>query len=220
MCRFLLAESERPFNPQDLVHQFAKMSKASKAYDGDWQGDGGGVAWLEEGVWRVERSINPFWESLDQYASIPATNQVVMHARSASFPEHKGVVGYNQPYIAGKYAFVFNGLLKDVKFPYPLEGTIGAQKIWSLLQIFLADNPPVESIKITVELLNEHSRVIQALNIGLSDGDHIYMYSQYNSHPDYYNLRIYEANGMNIVCSEGLEGMDFELAETSQVLEF
>lgn len=220
MCRFLLAESEKPFQPQELVHKFAEMSRQSKSYDGDWQGDGAGIAWFEDGMWRVSTSLNPFWSNVDEYSNLPPTNQVVMHARSASFPQHKGLSEYNQPYIQGKYAFVFNGLLKGVNLPFHVEGKIGAQKIWSLLQKFLADNPPMEALQISVELLNEYSREIQALNLGLADGTNIYSYTQFGSHPEYYNLRIYETPEMNIVCSEGLEGMDFVKAAQSTVLQY
>ncbi|OGK48114.1 hypothetical protein A3A93_06595 [Candidatus Roizmanbacteria bacterium RIFCSPLOWO2_01_FULL_38_12] len=217
MCRFLLAESERPFNPENLISKFATMAKSSHAYDGDWQGDGCGVAWLEDGIWRVRTSVLPFWDNLEQFVDLPATNHVVMHARSASFPQDKGIVAYNQPYVNGRYAFVFNGLLKGVNLPFRVEGRIGAQKIWSLLQKFLADNPPRESLEITVDLLNEHSREIQALNIGLCDEENIYYYSQYGEHPDYYNLRIQRSKDVNIVCSEDLECMSFEKVETGKV---
>ncbi len=220
MCRFLLAESEQPFQPQELVHKFAEMSRQSKSYDGDWQGDGGGISWFANNEWQGMTSLNPFWENADTFSQIPDTKQVVMHARSASFPDQKGILEYNQPYIAGKYAFVFNGMLKGVALPYRLDGKIGAQKIWSLVQKYLEDNSPVESLQKTVDLLNKHTREIQALNLGLADGTNIYSYTQFGSHPEYYNLRIYETPEMNIVCSEGLEGMDFVKAAQSTVLQY
>lgn len=218
MCRFLLAKSEDKFNPKPLLEKFAKMSEASKAYDGDWQGDGCGVSWLDNEKWQTTTSIKPIWESAEIFSDIPETQQLVIHARSASFPKHKGVLEYNQPYVYKNYAFVFNGLLKGVALPYPLEGTIGAQKIWSLLQRLLADNSPEDSLGKAVELLNNHSREIQALNIGLSDGNHIYTYSQYNSHADYYNLQVHESTDLNVLCSESLEGMVFRPIKTNKVL--
>jgi len=217
MCRFLLAESEKPFEPQELVHAFAGMSEKSKAYDGDWQGDGSGIAWFQNGNWEVATSIEPFWESLERFSAVPETTHVVMHARSASFEKHKGVLEYNQPYISGKYAFVFNGLLKGVSFPYPLEGTIGAQKIWSLLQRYLEEHSPIDAIQKSVEMLNKHTKRIQALNIGLSDGEQVYSYTQFDDHEDYYNLQVSRSEDMNMVCSEGLEGFSFEKAKPEQV---
>ena len=217
MCRFLLAKSEKSFNPNSLIKKFAEMSKASKAYDGDSQGDGCGVSWMDKGKWQTKTSIKPIWESTTLFSDIPSTTNVIVHARSASFPKHKGVLEYNQPYVYKNYAFVFNGLLKGVALPYQLEGTIGAQKIWSLLKKFLVAFSPNESLLRTVDILNKHTKTIQALNIGLSDRENIYFYCQYNSHPHYYNLRVHTSDDMKVVCSEDLPGMKFEKIERSMV---
>lgn len=218
MCRFLLARSKEKFNAVPLLEKFSMMSKKSKAYDGDWQGDGCGVSWLENNEWKIKTSINPIWETVEQFSNIPQTTHVVIHARSASFPQHKGILEYNQPYVWKNYAFVFNGLLKGVALPYHLAGTIGAQKIWSLLKKFLAAYPPQLALQKTVDTLNKHTREIQALNIGISDSNRIYMYSQFNSHSDYYNLRTYEANDLKIICSEDLDGISFKKAETGKII--
>ncbi len=218
MCRFLLAKSENKFDPKPLLDKFAKMSKGSKSYDGDSQGDGCGASYLNHGKWQTKTSIKPMWESTEIFSDIPETHQVVAHARSASFPQHKGILEYNQPYVYKNYAFVFNGLLKGVALPYPLEGTIGAQKIWSLLKKFLAVYSPNESLLRTVEILNKNTKIIQALNIGLSDGENIYLYCQYDSYPDYYRLRSHQIDDLIIVCSEPLEGMEFRSIETKKVL--
>jgi predicted glutamine amidotransferase len=194
------------------------MSEKSKAYDGDWQGDGCGISWLENDEWKVKTSIDPFWKNLENFSKIPLTNQILMHARSASFPQHKGIIEYNQPYIWKNYSFVFNGFLKGVALPYQLEGKIGAQKIWSLLQKFLKERSPVEALQETVTILNKHTREIQAINLGLSDSKNFYVYSQYNSHPDYYNVRIYKDQYMQIICSEDLPNMNFEKAETKKII--
>ena len=218
MCRFLLAKSKNKFDPKPLFEKFAGMSKESKSYDGDWQGDGCGASWLDKGKWQTKTSIKPIWKSTEIFSEIPETSQLIVHARSASFPKHKGVLEYNQPYVYKNYAFVFNGLLKGVSLPYQLEGTIGAQKIWSLLKKFLVAFSPNESLLRTVDILNKHTREIQALNIGLSDGDEIYIYTQFGKHPDYYQLRSHQKDDLIIVCSESLEGMEFRPIETKRVL--
>lgn len=218
MCRFLLARSKEPFNAVPLLEKFAFMSKKSKAYDGDWQGDGCGISWLKNNEWKIKTSIDPIWENVEKFSDLPETNHVVIHARSASFPEHKGILEYNQPYIFENYSFVFNGLLKGVALPYQLDGKIGAQKIWSLIKKYLPDNSVEDSIKKAIEVLNKHTREIQALNIGISDSNNLYMYSQYNSHPEYYNLRIYLAPDIKIISSEDLNGYKFEKIETKKII--
>lgn len=212
-----MAKSEKPFDAVPLLEKFAAMAKKSKAYDGDWQGDGGGVAWVEKNEWKVRKSMSPIWESIDSFSDLPSINYIVMHARSASFPQHKNNIEYNQPFIYKNYAFVFNGLLKGVTLPYQLEGTIGVQKIWSLLQKFLKDYSPKESLKKTVKTLNNHTRIVQALNIGLADKKNFFAFTQFNSYPDYYNLRINHGAEISVICSEEIEGVKFEKIDKEKV---
>jgi predicted glutamine amidotransferase len=151
MCRFLLARSKEKFNAVALLEKFSMMSKKSKAYDGDWQGDGCGISWFENNEWKSKTSIEPIWEIAEEFSNIPQTTHVVIHARSASFPQHKGILEYNQPYIWQNYSFVFNGLLKGVTLPYQIEGKIGAQKIWSIIKKYLPENSVKDSMQKAID---------------------------------------------------------------------
>jgi len=202
MCRFLLAQSENKFKPQSLLADFAKMAQKSKALDGDWQGDGWGIALLDEqNKWQVKKSLLPVWEDMRAFGKLEKANTFVVHARSASFPEHKGVLEFNQPYISGEYAFVFNGLLKSVSLP-DVPGRIGAEKIWSLLKKFLQTVKPEEALEKVKNLLIENSQQINALNIGLVDKKNIYALCYYSKTPEYYSLRYADDNGVKIISSE------------------
>jgi len=210
MCRFLLAKARKPINPTPLLSDFAKMAKKSKAYDGDWQGDGWGCAWWNGRKWEQYLSLKPVWEDEDFFRYIPNTELFIIHARSASFEKHKNRIRFNQPFIKGKYVFVFNGLLKGVTLPYSLSGQIGSEKIWSLLQKYLEKYPTKEAFKKTVKELNKYAKYIQALNIGLSDGKNIYAYTQFAKHEEYYHLRHSHSKDVDIVCSEVMKGYEFE----------
>src|SRR3989344_7121114 len=133
LCRFLLARSEKPINPQPLLQDFAGMCKMCRAPDGDWQGDGYGIASQKDGRWRLYKSLKPIWQDEDIFSKVGAVNLLVAHARSTGFPQHKGNIEFNQPYVADSLCFVFNGMIKGVRLNMPLEGKIGAQKIFSLL---------------------------------------------------------------------------------------
>ncbi len=125
MCRFLMVKSAEPFAPAALLESFAEMAEKSRAPDGDRQADGWGIAWPDgDGGWIVRKSIRPVWEDAGAFPEIPAAAAFVVHARSASFPEQKDVLDYNQPYASEKAAFVFNGLLRGVALPFPVEGRI------------------------------------------------------------------------------------------------
>lgn len=217
MCRFLLAKSREKQDSTQLLESFADMAKSSKAYDGDWQGDGWGASWWNGGKWEQYVSLKPVWEDRTIFSFIPSTNLLVLHARSASFSKDEESIGYNQPFVQGKYAFVFNGLLKGVSIPYSLEGSIGSQKIWSLVQKYLMKDSPKIALEKTVRELNKHTRFIQALNIGLSDGKNIYAYTQYATHPQYYHLGHSKSKETTIVVSEQIEGYEFEAIKLSQV---
>jgi hypothetical protein len=147
MCRFLMMSSKAPLRPTGLLEKFADMASRSRSPDGDRQADGWGVAWLDEQRgWSVRKSPNPSWTETQDFSNIPPCQILAAHVRSASFPEHKGVVEFNQPFLAGRQAFVFNGLLQGVSFPFPVEGRIGSQKIWSLLQRSINGGGPAAGI--------------------------------------------------------------------------
>lgn len=204
MCRFLLAKFDQPTKPQRLLERFANMSKASKALDGDWQGDGHGIAWIDENNnWQRRTSLDPVWQIPAAFADIPTTTTLVAHARSASFPYHKGVLAYNQPYLFGEYAFVFNGLLKGVSLP-PIPGVIGAEKISYLLQEALKTRGPTEALEYLKQFLTAHCREIIALNVGLATPNAFYSINQYSIHPDYYRLHSWQEDGVTLTCSEPL----------------
>lgn len=201
------------------LSDFAAMAKSSKALDGDWQGDGWGLAYLDDtGSWVSQTSVKPVWEEKHIFPRIPESSFFLVHARSASFAQHKETLEYNQPFVHGKYAFVFNGLLKGVTLPYSVPGKIGSQKIWSILKTNLETMKPQDALKKTVKTLNTYTREIQAMNIGLADGKNIYTYCQYSGHPEYYNLHCCDTEKISVVCSEKLVDMDLERMATEKVI--
>ena len=204
MCRFMLLASAAPTAVHETVLQFAQMCRRSTDHAGDWQGDGWGVAWwYEPAGWCLYRSVLPIWTEPQVIRRLPATRHLLVHARSASFAEHKGDVSYNQPFIAGPYAFVFNGMLKGVRFPRKVSGAIGAEKIWMLVRAqFRLGVPLPQALAQVYAQLERHSREIRACNLGVSNGQE---YAWYNGNPQgqaYYQLRCTRADTWRMVSSE------------------
>ncbi len=220
MCRFLLVKSTKPIQPATILKSFAEMAKNSRALDGDWQGDGWGICSRADNSWKTYTSLLPVWQDTPAFSDFPATNMFLVHARSASFAKDKGHLEYNQPYTANSYAFVFNGLLKGVKFSTPLSGQIGAQKIRSLFLQNTADAPLYTALEKTIYQLRQHTQTVQALNIGVSDGEQFSVYCQYAAYPDYYGLKISKKREMTIVCSEPLPGITFHNLPVEKVITF
>lgn len=185
-----------------LIADFAESTSNCKSPDGDWQGDGWGICWLDnKSNWSLYKSLLPIWEDHAAFSQIPPTKYLLIHARGASFPGDKDSIHYNQPYHDEKYAFVFNGLLKNVKIPFMLDGKIGAQKIWSLLKKILShENPQSALIKLQNTLL-KYSASLCALNIGLCDKENIFSINLYEAYPDYYKLHYYSNQNISIISS-------------------
>lgn len=216
MCRFLLFKSQSPQNPQKVIKAFSKMAKKSKAFDGDWQGDGWGVSWLEQNIWKSYKSIEPIWEDNTKDTLSFSSKIFLIHARSASFPQHKNNKEYNQPFINPNIAFVFNGLIKGVSLHLP--GAIGSQKIWSLLQKKLLTMTPEKALRETQRIIIKNSKMVQALNIGIADKDNIYALCYYSNHPDYYSLHYLKTEESSIISSEPIDGFNFSSLSNSEVI--
>lgn len=206
MCRFLLLKSKKPIRPFKLLRSFSSMAKKSKAYDGDWQGDGWGIAWRQKNTWQIYKSLSPIWENEEKFVKFPKTTIFAVHARSASFSKHKNNIDYNQPFVNGSRIFVFNGLLKGVKFPYQIPGDIGAQKIWNLLQKQLKHYQPETALDKLKTLLIKYTQEVQAINIGLADFNNINSLNYFTKYPDYYKLHYFKNNALELICSEKLDG--------------
>ena len=218
MCRFLLYKSSRPQNPQKIIKAFSQMAQKSKAFDGDWQGDGWGISWLENNMWKLYKSVKPIWEDSSKDSLSFSSKTFLIHARSASFSQHKSNIEYNQPYINSDDAFVFNGLIKGVSLHLP--GAIGSQKIRSLLQKKLLTVSPGKSLRETLRIITKNSKTVQALNMGIADKDNIYALCYYSIHADYYSLHYSKTDESSIISSEPIEGFNFTPLLKGDVIKF
>lgn len=217
MCRFLLAKSKQPISPEPILNSFAKMAKKSKAFDGDWQGDGWGFSWLnKKNSWERYRSLKPIWEDVSVFNHFSDAKIFSIHARSASFPQHKNNLEYNQPYINESYSYVFNGLLKGVTLSLP--GDVGTQKIWLLLNDYLKKMNLTQALSKTTDILKNNSRSIQALNIGVAGQNTISSYCYYTQHPKYYSLHYLDRPDLKIIVSEPIEGFNFKPLLTNSLI--
>ena len=204
MCRFLLIRSEGKISPLAWLGRFAAIAERSRAPDGDRQADGWGIAWLDDrNNWQIKRSLLPVWEDVKSFKEIPGSKTFAIHARSASFPEHKGNINFNQPYVSGDYAFVFNGLLKGVSLS-DVPGEIGAEKIWYLLREELKANSSEKALENVKKTLAANSREIIALNIGLASKDGVHSLNYFTQHPEYYTLYEHNNGKIKTICSENI----------------
>lgn len=219
MCRFLMVYSKKPIKPQKILKEFVKICKKSSAPNGDSQGDGWGVAWIDnKQKWKTRKSLSPIWQDKKKISSILETNVFAVHARSATFPKEKGIITYNQPFINDGYCFVFNGAINAVKLKNPIEGNIGSQKIWYLLRERLKEHSVPNALKYIKDLLEENSKEIIALNIGIATKESIYSLCKYNNDPEYYTLNYFSSSSLKIICSEKINGFLFKSMDNNEVI--
>lgn len=217
MCRFLIVKSEDPIDIKPLLKQFSTVAESSHTPDGDWQGDGGGIAWREGNRWKATKSLKPFW--LQQLPSLPKTNIFLAHARSASFEKHKGILEYNQPYVSGNSAFVFNGMIRGVKLNRQVPGKIGAQKIFSLVQDEVSSGKSSsQALKKVHSLLQKSSRKLRGLNIGLSDGASITALCAYQEDSEYFTLNYHISKKFNVICSEPIGNYTYSKMKQGEII--
>lgn len=202
MCRFLLVKSKKDLQPEKFLKEFALICQQSHAPDGDWQGDGWGIAWQEKGMWKLSKSLLPIWEEQNKFSTLPNTKLFVVHARSAGFPQHKNNLDFNQPYIGDNLCFVFNGMIRGVQISKVLEGQIGAQKIFSFLREEIKNNNVKNSLKILDETMLKNSKLVEGMNVGMVVDKTFYILCEYSLNPSYFSLHYIQNNGLTLVCSE------------------
>jgi len=218
MCRFLLYRSkvELPLNP--LLEKFSLMAERSRSPDGEWQGDGWGACWWSRGRWVGYRSLEPVWR--DSWRGLPSGTHLVLHARSSSYADQRGVVEFNQPFLGseGSWAFAFNGWLRGVTFPRGLPGRIGSEKLFTLLGVYLKRLPPRQAMERVCELLGGRVREEAALNAAIATRERFYVLNKYSGSGDYYRLFYRESPEEVLVSSEPLEGFELYPLPRGRVL--
>lgn len=218
MCRFLLVRSKEKIKPEMLLNQFAAMCQGSHAPDGDWQGDGFGISWKKDRNWQIVKSLQPIWKEQNVFSQVSDTNILVAHARSAGFPQHKGIIEFNQPYASDSLRFVFNGMIRGVKLTIPLEGKIGAQKIFSLIKKLIKEKSGGDALKEVDTLFLNNAQKVEGMNIGLVHKDRLYALCEYAQNDEYFGLRYYSDSSIAIICSQPIGNFAWKTMKKGEVI--
>jgi predicted glutamine amidotransferase len=196
MCRLLAVHDSLPFDIGSHLAQFAAIARNSREY----QGDGWGCAWLEDGQWRVYRNIRPVWE--DDLSRFGRTALLLAHARSAFRNEGLDVAN-NMPFLAGREAFIFNGEMRGVRIR--AEGRIGAEKLFHFLRRFEGGHQGRALAK-ALDIVKRRSRYIRAMNFVLARREALYAHACFHEDPEYFTLHTMQAGAQYRICSEPYPG--------------
>jgi predicted glutamine amidotransferase len=196
MCRLLCVRADHQFDMRPHLATFAEISCNSKEY----QGHGWGCAWLWGDEWRVYRNIDPIWE--DYRSVVGETTLMVAHARSA-FRDEGIWVENNMPFADGGYVFAFNGELRGVRIKE--QGRTGAEKVFNYIKRF-DKGDMLQALKRSLAIIGRRTRYIRAINIVLASKSRIFVASQFNEDPEYFQMQTRRRDGVDILCSEAYPG--------------
>lgn len=192
MCRLLYVRSSTPFRMSTHLKQFAAICKNSK----EFQGHGWGCAWLEQGVWKQYKNINPVWE--DDLERFTNTTALVAHARSA-FRNRDIHTDNNMPFIKDDMVFAFNGELHGVRIRE--QGRTGAHKIFNYIHRFRVLGLQA-GLEKAVRLITTRSKYIRAMNIILADHKQAVVATGFNEDEAYFSLHTKQLPDGVIICSQ------------------
>ena len=191
MCRILSAGSEKPFSITGLLESFAEVARTST----EFQGHGWGCSWREAGRWQHYHNIKPIWE--DDLSRFDETSLLLAHARSA-FRDEGIIVENNMPFSDGESVFIFNGELRGVRIKS--EGRIGAEKVYNYIRRF-DQGDKLAALKKATSIIARQSTYVRAMNIVMSDGTGIWLSTNYNENPDYFQMHQKQEGELKLVCS-------------------
>lgn len=192
MCRLLCVMAESAVDMRPHLRAFARLSRESKEY----QGHGWGCAWLDDGAWRLYRTIEPVW--LDDLERFPVSRLLVAHARSAYRDEGISVQN-NMPFFDGRYVFAFNGELRGVRIRE--HGRIGAEKVFNYVKRFDQGDFGAALAR-ALPVIVSRTRYVRAMNIVVADTDNVHVSSLFSEDPDYFELQHCASDGAHVICSQ------------------
>ncbi len=205
-----------------LLDDFASMCAKSRTADGDRQEDGWGAAWWDDrNGWQTRKSLAPIWKEWRVLSGIPPTRLLVVHARSASFPQQRGEILFNQPYTENGFCFVFNGSLEGVRMERAIAGEIGAQKIWNLiLERLDASVSLTTALKEIKMLLHRQAKTVRGLNIGIASAREMAILCDYSTEQEYFTVHYRRVGGDFIISSEPLAEARFSQMKRGEIISF
>jgi len=226
MCRFLAIKNSGANYLQKDLEDFVSMCRESRTIEGDLQGDGWGVAWKNnQGQWQTFHSLNPIWDELKTLLELGQyAQELVVHARSASFDDYKDDLSVNQPYLSEdkNRVFAFNGVVYKVKLKRKLAGKIGAQKIFSLINQEAESSSSLEKenpLTSSFNLIKQNSESIKGFNCVLLHNNNLSVVSDYTVEGDYFKLYKTDLNGKIVVCSQQIGNYPWQLIPKRQIID-
>ena len=182
------------------LETFARICRESK----EFQGHGWGMTYRVGKRWMTYKDINPVWE--DNFSMFGQTRFMMAHARSA-FRDKEIIIENNMPFSDGRYVFMFNGELHNVKIKS--DGRIGAEKIFNFIRrLNSRKRNMAQAFEKAIGLIPKRTGYIRAMNILMTDiqtGD-VFLSTMFGEDPDYFTLCKKQEQNRVLICSQPYPG--------------
>lgn len=219
MCRLFGIIAKEPVAIEKwLVESKNSILEQSKEHKHGW-----GIAWLENGNFRIEKAITPAYKDKTFLALAKIINSKlnIVHIRKASAGTIK--IRNNQPFKRGKWVFAHNGTILNYKKLYHLinvkhlEGETDSEAFFQLLMKNLKKLCAEKAIS---NVVNDIAKLCKysSLNCIFSEGEKLYALCEYKKEPSYYRMNYLKANNRVIVSSEKIGAQKCEKMKNHELL--
>ncbi|MBP9758755.1 hypothetical protein KBD45_03600 [Candidatus Dojkabacteria bacterium] len=210
MSRILVINKKERFDVEENFKIFAEVSENNPTPDGNWQGDGWGISYIDPLLkWRGFKTFVSIWKNIGFAHIFMPSNIFMLHVRTLIVEEEYVSEENNLPYFNDELSLVYDGDQLESKIDKSVKPLI--DRIWEQIQI--VDKSNLESeFKTICEQINLEAEGYKAFNLVLSDKQNMYVYCKYNPEAEsYYQIHYFTNELKTIISSQPLEIEDMQL---------
>jgi predicted glutamine amidotransferase len=188
MSRILFINKKERFDIETDLTAFAEHAENNPGPEGNWQGDGWGVSWLDPlNNWREFKLFPPIWQNKDFLYMFTPSNTFMAHVRTLAVEEEYTSEENNMPYTNNELAFACDADLLESKVD-SADKLVGL-RLWEDIQKLDKKNLEQEFKKLC-ENINLEEKALKSANLVLCDKENVYVYCKYLAErKDYYQIR-------------------------------
>ncbi len=230
MCRMVLAVGQ--FDSNELVDNAISMAKDLTTEhelnvekgQGSWtHEDGWGVAYLQNGEWRISKSTNPIFEdpSVDKLRSVD-TNLMILHIRKKMGSEKS--INNTHPFYyekenPGSFMFCHNGFIdEDINFgkEFSPKGETDSERLFYSILTDMKKDKIAKAIRKNFKRYHE----LTGTNIILSTKNKAVVAVRKNHFPLYYQMQMAHDEKKIIISSESFanSSLNWEPIEQGDII--
>lgn len=199
MSRFIFINKKQRFDIEENLKAFAALSEDNPTPEGNWQGDGWGISWVDPYLkWRDYRTFISIWKNTEFMHIFMPSNTFLLHVRTLEVAEEYISEEHNLPYSTDELTFVFDGELTSTEAIK--ESQLPADRIWEKIKSLNRENLESEFRQLC-ESIDLEKENLKAANLVLSDKNNLYVYNKYNPEFEYYYQIKFVTNEEKIIFS-------------------